>query len=298
MHYGFKKSSNKSEPFLFTPKEKDSARGKRIMQIRIVGSGGSIPTPKIGCSCSVCTKAREVGKPYKRNSNSIYLADAKAIFDCPEDISNSVNENGIKEIDALFITHWHPDHCFGLRLLMQYGYDFYSERVNHQLSLFIPENVYKILVKVYPAIKFQLENLGTAKLTLVADREIITINEMTIQPIDFNGKDADTFGFLLSDGSKNVLYSPCDTLGFITYHEFKKLDLWITECGCFSDYKGEISFEKTIQRINEINPAKTIFTHIEEEELNMAGWEYMETLKEKYCDTNFEFAYDTMIIDV
>lgn len=268
------------------------------MQIKILGSGGAIPTPKIGCSCSVCTKARDIGKPYKRNSNSLYLINTKSIFDCPEDINNSVNENKIEEIDAVFITHWHPDHCFGLRLLMQYGYDFYSEKANHQFLLFIPENVYKILVKVYPAIKFQLENLKTANLKLVADREVITLNELTIQPIGFNSKDADTFGYLFTEGSKKVLYSPCDTISFINYKEFRKLDLWITECGCFSDYKGEISFEKAIDRINEINPTKTIFTHIEEEELNMAGWEYMEKLKDKYIDINFDFAVDNMTIEV
>lgn len=268
------------------------------MRIKILGSGGSIPTPKIGCSCSVCTKARNIGKPYKRNSNSIYLFNTKSIFDCPEDINASVNENAIEEIEAVFITHWHPDHCFGLRLLMQCGYNFYSEKVNHQFSLFIPENVYKILIEVYPAIKFQLESLKTAKLMLIADREVITLNESTIQPIGFTGKDADTFGYLISDGSRNVLYSPCDTMGFNKYKEFRNLDLWITECGCFSDYKGEISFEKVIERINEINPAKTIFTHIEEEELNMAGWEYMEKLKDKYDEINFDFAFDNMEIEI
>ena len=61
------------------------------MRIKILGSGGSIPTPKIGCSCSICKKARQVGIPYRRHSSALYLYDANALFDCPEDISASLN---------------------------------------------------------------------------------------------------------------------------------------------------------------------------------------------------------------
>jgi phosphoribosyl 1,2-cyclic phosphate phosphodiesterase len=268
------------------------------MKMKILGSGGAIPTPKIGCSCSICTNARDIGHPYKRNSSSLFLEDVNALFDCPEDIHSSVNENNILKIDSLFITHWHPDHCFGLRLIMQHGFDFYREIALKNFSLYIPESVYNVLIKVYPAITYQLNTLKTAKLNLLKDRDIISLEKFTIQPIGFNGPDSDTFGYLISENDKKVLYSPCDTILFKKYSEFKALDLWLTECGCFSDFKHEISFENTIDRIKEIKPKKTIFTHIEEEELKMAGWNHLKTIKEKYNEISFDFAYDKMEIEI
>lgn len=268
------------------------------MKLKILGSGGAIPTPKIGCSCSICTNARDIGHPYKRNSSSLFLEDVNTLFDCPEDISLSVNENNILKIDSLFITHWHPDHCFGLRLIMQYGFDFYKECAIKQFTLNIPESVYNVLIKVYPAITYQLNTLKTAKLNLLKDRDIVSLGKLTIQPIGFNGPDSDTFGYLISEDDKKVLYSPCDTILFKNYSEFKNLDLWITECGCFSDFKHEISFINAIDRINEIKPDNTIFTHIEEEELKMAGWNYLQNIKEKYDRISFDFAYDKMEIEI
>jgi phosphoribosyl 1,2-cyclic phosphate phosphodiesterase len=268
------------------------------MKFKILGSGGAIPTPKIGCSCSTCTNARNIGHPYKRNSSSLFLEDENVLFDCPEDISMSVNENNILKIDSLFITHWHPDHCFGLRLIMQYGFDFYKECATRHFSLNIPESVYNVLIKVYPAITYQLNTLKTAKLNLLKDRDVVTLGNFTIQPIGFNGPDSDTFGYLISKNNITVLYTPCDTILFEKYSEFKNLDLWLTECGCFSDFKHEISFENAIDRIEEIKPKKTIFTHIEEEEIKIAGWNYLQNLKEKYNKISFDFAYDKMEIEI
>lgn len=268
------------------------------MKVRILGSGGSIATPKIGCDCPVCKNARQSGRPYKRNSSSLFVEAANAVFDCPEDIGSSINENGVEKIDALFITHWHPDHCFGLRLLMQHGYDFYKEQAMRHFSLYIPRPVYPILKKVYPAISFQLQELKTAELVLLEDRETVRIKGIAIQPIGYRGPESDTFGYLIRSDNKTVLYTPCDTLGFDKYEEFTGLDLWITECGCFSDYDKEIGMPDAIARVEALKPSRTVFTHLEEEELQMAGWDHLQKLKKRHKDAGVDFAWDGMTIEL
>ncbi|HPO06157.1 MAG TPA: hypothetical protein PLQ36_03530, partial [Candidatus Gracilibacteria bacterium] len=83
---------------------------------------------------------------------------------------------------------------------------------------------------------------------------------------------------------------------FQRYLEFPKLDLLINECGIFSDLSSEIAFADLIQKVREINPQKTIMTHIEEIEINIWGEEHLEKLKTQYQDLNIEFAYDGMNI--
>ncbi|NLX05336.1 MAG: MBL fold metallo-hydrolase [Phycisphaerae bacterium] len=229
----------------------------------------------------------------------MFLHEANALFDCPEDISASVNAGRIERIDALFLTHWHPDHCFGLRLLMESGYGVYRDVATKRFSLFVPQKVYPTLIKVYPALTHQLQTLHTADLRLLADRELVTLGATTIQPIGFAEAESDTFAYLIRNEAKHaVLYSPCDTLSFRTYREFRHLDLWITECGCFSDYPREIGMDEAMRRIEEIAPGRTIFTHIEEEELRMFGWDYMEAIIQRYPHLAFEFAHDMMELHV
>ena len=65
--------------------------------------------------------------------------------------------------------------------------------------------------------------------------------------------------------------------------EFNNLDLLIHENGMFS-YKicpKEIAFPVLIDRIIQIQPKKTILTHIEECELRMWGLGYLKKMKKK-----------------
>ncbi len=43
---------------------------------------------------------------------------------------------------------------------------------------------------------------------------------------------------------------------------------------------------------------KSLFTHIEEIELNRYGWNYLAELKNMYPEIDFEFAYDGMTVQV
>jgi hypothetical protein len=103
---------------------------------------------------------------------------------------------------------------------------------------------------------------------------------------------------LFETGKKKVFYSPCDTMGF--NQKLPSLDLLITECGVFSyrtvDY--ELSFPAMIERIKELNPKKTILTHIEEDEIGFWGEDYLKKMKKKYSTVNFDFALDGMKLKV
>ena len=72
----------------------------------------------------------------------------------------------------------------------------------------------------------------------------------------------------------------------------------INECGLFSNISSEISFDDLMKRIKEVNPKRTILTHIEEVEINIWGEEYLQKMKEEYSDVKFEFAYDGMVIKI
>ncbi len=261
------------------------------MILKILGSGGAMPTPRAFCQCNVCKKSRTKGVPYKRNSSSLFIKGIDTLIDAPEDIVDSINRMNIKKIKNIFITHWHPDHSFGLRSLLESNYNFRKNKAESFINLYISKRVYTTLIKHYPVLKYLKDYEKVVKIKFIEDGKFIKIGKVKITPIAYNGK-LDHYAFLIEENKKKVIYSPCDTIGLKKIPN--NMDLWITECGLFSYNltKTEISFPDMIDMIKKYKPKKTILTHIEEVELKMWGINYLKKMKKKYSNVNFDFAFD------
>ena len=59
------------------------------MKLEILGSAGATTTPNPFCKCGMCDEARLKGPPFERTGPSVFLHDAKMLFDTPEEISFS-----------------------------------------------------------------------------------------------------------------------------------------------------------------------------------------------------------------
>ncbi len=268
------------------------------MKLTILGSGGAMPTPRPYCQCVICKKARKFGEPYKRNSSSLFIQDISTVIDCGEDIGDSLNRRNIKQVDNLFITHWHPDHTFGLRLILESNFNFRTNKADKVTNVYIPEKVFEILKQRFPVIEYYFNVQKTGVLHIIEDGDKIKIGDVSITIIGYSGKESETYAYLLESKGKKALYAPCDTLSFDNYKNFRDLDLLINECGLFSDIPSEISFDALMKRLEEIKPKKTLITHIEEIEVNIWGEEHLQKMKRQYSDIDFDFAYDGMEINI
>ena len=113
--------------------------------------------------------------------------------------------------------------------------------------------------------------------------------------IGYQGENSSIYGYLLQEGDKRALYTPCDTISW--EQEVQNLDLLINECGMFSpEVTVEIAFEDLMRRIETMQVKKTLLTHIEEIELNRYGWDYLTELKSTYPEIDFDFAYDGLTV--
>ena len=269
------------------------------MKFKILGSGGAMPVPRPFCQCELCSLARKNAK-YKRNSCSAFVEDINTLIDCPEDIGDSLNRENIKQVDNLFITHWHPDHTFGLRVLLEAKFDFIEKKSLKCVNIYIAKKVYETLKEKYPTIEYCTNVIKVAKIKFIDDGDKLIFNDITINVVGYNGKNSDWYAFLFEKNGIRLLYSPCDTLHFNSYSKFKNIDLWVTECGIFSHdkVKSEISFPDLLRRLKKIHPKKTILVHIEEIELQRWGLDYLKKLKEEQKDIKLEFAQDGLVLEV
>ena len=90
------------------------------MKITFLGTADSAGIPVHNCLCEVCGSYRKDKKAnlstcaYIEIDNSIILLDAGH-----ENISNIFDS---KKIEAVFLTHFHADHCLGL-LRLRHSFD-------------------------------------------------------------------------------------------------------------------------------------------------------------------------------
>jgi len=268
------------------------------MKLTILGSGGATPTPRPFCGCPVCERARKEGEPYKRNSSSLLVNDIFALIDCGEDIGDSLNRRYIKRVDSLFITHWHPDHTFGLRPLLEAYFNFETNKPDKQVTVYIPTKVFEELKRHYPSISHFSDALKVAMIQHINHSQSVQLGNIKITAVGYKGENSNIFAYLLEESKKRVLYALCDTINF--EQKIYDLDLLINECGLFSYEKlrGEISFPTLMERIRVLRPKRTVLTHIEEIEINTWGWQYLEKMKNEYKNINFEFAFDGMEIEI
>ncbi|MDV0441974.1 MBL fold metallo-hydrolase [Methanorbis furvi] len=83
------------------------------MRVTVLGTGDVVGTPKVGCSCPVCTEARETGKQRLRTSILVEHAGKHLLIDTGPDMRAQLLAAGSPIIDAVIWTHGHYDHFMG-----------------------------------------------------------------------------------------------------------------------------------------------------------------------------------------
>ena len=91
------------------------------MEILFLGTGTSHGIPKIACKCNVCTSKNPKNK---RNRASLYLcleSGFSILIDTSIDLRTQALQNNIEKVDAVFYTHYHADHIFGIDELRRFN---------------------------------------------------------------------------------------------------------------------------------------------------------------------------------
>ena len=276
------------------------------MLIQVIGSGGFLPIPRATCNCRICKLARQKGSPYQRRGPSFYLKDIFGLFDTPEDINESLNFSGIKRIDRIFYTHWHPDHTLGYRMVENLGnQDFYVSKKQKKIIVYIPSYSWDNIKKFIPGLWY-FESLGYIEIKKITEQGI-KIKNILVKPIKLS--DTNFSAYLIKQGKKRILLCPDHSMQLPIRKEFIGVNLLIMNLGFFENNlrgakiipKGHrllnfTGFVKDNLRIIEsLKPKKTILVHIEEK-YNRSNKDLL-NLEKKYKKLNIKFAVDGLKIN-
>ena len=83
------------------------------VKVTILGCGSSLGVPVIGCDCPVCLSPDSKNHRL-RSSIFIEMDQTKLLVDVTPDFRQQALRQGIKDLDAVFVTHCHADHVHGI----------------------------------------------------------------------------------------------------------------------------------------------------------------------------------------
>lgn len=281
------------------------------MEITILGSGGFQTIPRPTCQCGICKEARKKGTPCSRKGPAIYIKELDTIFDTPKDIVNSINQEGIKKINNIFYTHWHPDHTEGMRVVEEITsnwtkkHPFILKNNFEPISVFIPDFIKNDFLKLRSPKSsyfdfFVFKNF--IKLKFISKNKPVKIKDVAIAYKKIN---SETSCYVIKNKTKKLVYLPCDVKPFETYDFLENTDLFIVGSPFLENKNGLgkipldhplrkelFSLDEIIDLIKKFNIKKTIITHIEE----MWGLSYTDykILEKKLTPYKIKFSFDGM----
>jgi len=270
------------------------------LQIKVLGSGASVGTPVIGCTCQVCNSTDLYDK---RLRQSIYILkdNTSVIVDCGPDIRQQCLSNGIQKIDALFLTHAHQDHVGGIDDLRAFVYTSCK-----------PLDVY-LDVETLGMLKERFGYVFSYKVKNRLGQRTDIIKTHILEPgVKYNVAENLEFEVFEQDHGFAEGMGRLKSLGFLFPNEgfaystdvkrmddavFKKLHdarlkVWFLETlgKAVGGYEAHISLTETISWIDRVKPDKGFLIHISHELLHA---ELLKTLPK-----HIRPAHDGMLVEL
>lgn len=153
------------------------------MIIYFIGTGGSEGIPVHLCDCNTCNEARKFRFAQRRPSTLAVIGENGEVilFDVGTDIREFLNV----PLDAIFLTHWHHDHIYGLYKLRW---------IARETNLYAPEGHADALI---------LQDPKNLRPKIIKAGEKIRIGDIKVTSVKLNHQ-IETLGYIIEEDGKRV----------------------------------------------------------------------------------------------
>ncbi|QOG12352.1 MBL fold metallo-hydrolase [Arcobacter sp. FWKO B] len=219
-----------------------------MFELKFLGTADSAGIPVHNCQCDICTEYRKKEKVNLSTSAYIELNNQQIIL-LDAGIENIATLFDGKKIEAIFMTHFHPDHALGL-LRLRYSNDI--------INCYHPKDDlgFADLFKHTKSINYQV-NIPFEK---------IMINQISFTPIPLKHS-KNTTGYLIEDGEKTIAYlTDCakisqESMNFLLS---KKIDECYIDGSALptSSNSNHLSYEEATEILDKLNAKKSYIIHL------------------------------------
>ena len=225
------------------------------MKITLLGTGTSQGVPIIGCSCNVC---RSVDKKNKRLRSSVLIEyeNTTVVVDTGPDFRYQMLRAGVKNLDAVLLTHEHYDHVAGLDDIRAFNkirrgdIDVYAEK--RVLTELMNNLHYAFAEDKYPGVP-------SIKRNEIEECSAFRVGDMQILPIRTLHNLLPVLGFRIEDfayitDTNHILES--------SYEKLRGLKVLIINALRIKPHISHFNLSEAIEVIHRIKPDRAILTHV------------------------------------
>ncbi|MCK4808565.1 MAG: MBL fold metallo-hydrolase [Candidatus Aenigmarchaeota archaeon] len=251
------------------------------MKITFLGTGSPGGMPVMTCSCRWCLESKERLRP----GLLIQHEGENIILDAGPDIRKQIIQSRIKKITAVFLTHYHFDHFWGVAELEQLNWVDLGG-----FTVYLNEDTYNNLKKM-SWIKLKSEIL---KLNRPLD-----ICGMEVEAVDIkHSENLKMSGYIIRNKGKKIVYIPdIKSISDDDLERCKEADILVIDgqyiLGKYIDDDDHLGGKHLIKKIKEFNAKKVYLIAFSEH------W-YKISAKgaEKHLPDNFNIPDDQTTIEL
>jgi phosphoribosyl 1,2-cyclic phosphate phosphodiesterase len=234
-------------------------------RLTFLGTGTSMGVPTLGCDCVVCTSANPHDRRM-RPSIAVRWRDAAerervVMIDTGPDFREQALRNGVARVDAVFYTHSHADHIFGLDDLRPLS--FIAFREGGPIPLYATPQTASVLKRIYDytfAPDATYPTRARLQIESLADRTDVFGAEFLRVPV-MHGEQ-EIAGFRFGDAAYLTDVSAIPEASFALLEDLETLVLPALR---HKPHPSHATVEQAVGWAKRIGARQTFFTHIAHE---------------------------------